>query len=114
MLRSHRRVLNISPSSSRISRRITLSRVVVLPAKSMRRTKNCLPSSAVRVRSILSPPGNSKDGSGTKSMNPNSPYSLRICSRPLRSLAVEKTSPSAIWNSPLVSDSGERKNFTPI
>jgi len=35
----------MSPSSSRISRRITLSRVVVLPEKSMRRMKNCLPSS---------------------------------------------------------------------
>ena len=69
MLSSHRRVLNMSPSSSSSSRRMTLSRVVVLPEKSMRRTKNCLPSSTVRVRSILSEFGMmSKDGSGTKSM----------------------------------------------
>ena len=46
---------------------MTLSRVVVLPEKSMRRMKNCLPSSAVMVRSILSVFGMmSKDGSGTK------------------------------------------------
>ena len=35
----------------------------------------------------------SKDGSATKSMKPKSPYSLRMFSRPLRSLAVENTSP---------------------
>ena len=59
----------MSPSSRRISRRITLSRVVVLPEKSMRRMKNCLPSSAVSVRSTWSLLGTtSKEGSGTKSM----------------------------------------------
>jgi hypothetical protein len=36
-------VLNTPPSSSRISRRMTLSRVVVLPVNVMRLTKNCLP-----------------------------------------------------------------------
>ena len=35
----------------------------------------------------------SKDGSATKSMKPKSPYSLRMFSMPLRSLAVENTSP---------------------
>ena len=45
------------------------SRVVVLPEKSMRRTKNCLPSSKLRVRSILSVPGiGSMFGSATKSI----------------------------------------------
>ena len=37
-------VLNTPPSTSRISRRITLSRVVVLPVKVMRLTKYCSPS----------------------------------------------------------------------
>ncbi len=69
MLSSHSRVLNMSPSSISISRRMTLSRVVVLPEKSMRRMKNCLPSSTVSVRSIWSVFGNvSKFGSGTKSI----------------------------------------------
>ncbi len=54
MLNSHRCVLNTSPSSISNWRRMTLSRVVMLPEKSMRRTKNCLPSSKVSVRSILS------------------------------------------------------------
>jgi len=38
-------VLKTLPSSSRISRRITLSRVVVLPVKFIRLTKYCDPSS---------------------------------------------------------------------
>src|ERR1041384_2979770 len=60
MLSSQRRVLNTLPSSISSSRRITLSRVVVLPEKSMRRTKKRLPSSTLNVRSILSVPGSDK------------------------------------------------------
>src|SRR6185295_17095326 len=37
-------VLKTEPSTRRISRRMTLSRVVVLPMNEMRLTKNCLPS----------------------------------------------------------------------
>src|SRR5204862_4652505 len=37
-------VLNTEPSTRRISRRMTLSRVVLLPMNEMRFTKNCLPS----------------------------------------------------------------------
>ena len=71
MLTSQRRVLNMSPSSRSSSRRMTLSRVVLLPSNSMRRTKNCLPSSTARFKSILggsSSSRNSKLGSATKSM----------------------------------------------
>ena len=41
---------------------MTLSRVVVLPEKSMRRMKNCLPSSAVMVKIDLIGVGNDVEG----------------------------------------------------
>ena len=56
----------------------------------------------------------SNDGSTTKSMKPKSPYSLRMFSMPLRSLAVEKMSPFAIPNSGVIRASGVRKNLTPV
>ena len=69
MLVSQRRLLNRSPSSINSSRRITLSRVCVLPWKSILRTKNCLPSSTFIVMStLLVPATGSGSGSGTKSM----------------------------------------------
>ena len=42
-------VLKAPSSTSRISRRITLSRVVVLPVNVMRLTKNCLPFLTIRI-----------------------------------------------------------------
>ena len=56
----------------------------------------------------------SNDGSATKSMKPKSPYSLRMFSRPLRSLAVENTSPLDIPNNGVIKASGVRKNLTPV
>ena len=52
----------MSPSSIKSSRRMTLSRVVVFPTKSRRRTKNCLPSSTLNVKSILFWPGTGLGG----------------------------------------------------
>src|SRR4026209_2782299 len=46
-------VLKMFPSTRRISRRITLSRVVVLPTNEMRLTKNCLPSDSLIVKSTV-------------------------------------------------------------
>ena len=68
MLSRHRSVLNGSPSSISSSRRITLSRVVVLPEKSMRRTKNWLPSSKRSVRLILSVPGIGSGSGSTRKL----------------------------------------------
>src|SRR5215510_2354571 len=46
-------VLKTLPSTRRISRRITLSRVVELPMKEIRLTKNCLPSDSLIVTSTV-------------------------------------------------------------
>src|ERR1041385_8758752 len=46
-------VLKTLPSTRRISRRITLSRVVALPMKEIRLTKNCLPSDSRIVTSTV-------------------------------------------------------------
>ena len=60
MLNFSASVLKTPSSTSRISRRITLSRVVVLPMKVMRLTKNCLPSCIFIVTSTIGGP----DGAG--------------------------------------------------
>ena len=44
-------------------------------------------------------------------MKPNSPYSLRMFSMPLRSLSVEKTSPSPMPNSGRISDFGRAEQL---
>src|SRR4030095_7389264 len=46
-------VLNTAPSTRRISRRMTLSRVVELPTNEIRLTKNCLPSDSLIVTSTV-------------------------------------------------------------
>src|SRR5512132_2725533 len=46
-------VLNTDPSTRRISRRMTLSRVVELPTNEIRLTKNCLPSDSRIVTSTV-------------------------------------------------------------
>src|ERR1051325_11512406 len=46
-------VLNTDPSTRRISRRMTLSRVVEFPTNEMRLTKNCLPSDSRIVTSTV-------------------------------------------------------------
>jgi hypothetical protein len=58
-------VLNTPPSSSRISRRMTLSRVVVLPVKVMRLTKYCLPSFSRMVTSTVGAAASSPSVAGT-------------------------------------------------
>ncbi len=77
---------------------MTLSRVVVLPVKSMRRTKNCLPSSAFqRWRSHLIGVGNDIDlrlGHIIDVAELAVDALVRFF-RPLRSCSVEKTSP--VW-----------------
>ena len=46
-------VLNTEPSTRRISRRITLSRVVLFPMNAMRLTKYCFPSCSLIVTSTV-------------------------------------------------------------
>ena len=55
-------VLNTAPSTSRISRRITLSRVVVLPMNVMRLTKYCWPSCSRIVTSTVGGPAGWRRG----------------------------------------------------
>ena len=83
MLVSQRRLLKRSPSLINNSRRITRSRVVLLPWKSMRSNKELMTFVNVNSKVDLRFAGTtSGSGEGTKSMYPKSPYSLRRFSNP--------------------------------
>ena len=94
---------------------MTLSRVVVLPEKSMRRTKNCLPSSAVRVRSILSVFGDDVEGRlGHEVDEAELAIQLAHASRcPCAACRWRRRRPRSMPNSGRMQDSGVRNSFTP-
>ena len=96
-------VLKMPPSTRRISRRITLSRVVLLPVKVIRLTKYCSPSVIRIVMFTVGSAGpatgpsagswKSMSGKPVNSKYPPPPYNSLAFSKPLRTSFSEYHSP---------------------